>query len=72
MRRRVSGRFGASSGWIVKWASITDRFYRLSRSTDLLAGFSGIASNLPATPPENTYTDAVSTNVLRAYRVEVQ
>ena len=70
--RAVAVSNSAASGWVVKWSSVTDRLYRLSRSTDLRAEFSGIASNLPGTPPLNTYTDVLSTNVLRAYRIEVQ
>ena len=70
--RATSVSNAAGIGWVVWWSSASDRVYRLSRSTDLLAGFSGIASNLPATPPLNTYTDAPGTNVMRVYRVELQ
>jgi len=59
--------------YIVKWSSVTSRFYIVSRATNLVEGFTGIASNLAATPPENTYTDAVATSaVIRTYRIQLQ
>ncbi|MFH0907425.1 MAG: S8 family serine peptidase [bacterium] len=62
-----------SGNFIVKWSSVANRFYILNRSTNLVEGFSGIASNLAATAPENTYTDAIATSaVFRTYRIQLQ
>ena len=59
-------------GNVVTWQSESNRSYLLSRSSDLLGSFIGFASNIAATHPLNTYTDAVSTNVLNFYRVELE
>ncbi len=53
-----------SQGMIVRWMSISNRFYNVRRATNLFAGTNAFiilpgASNLPATPTENCYTDAV-------------
>lgn len=62
-----------SGNVIVKWSSAASRIYILKRSTNLMDGFTGIASNLAATPPENTYTDALATSaVFRSYRIQLQ
>ena len=50
-----------AAGLIVDWSSSTNRSYRLERSTDLLSGFSAIQTNLPASPPRNTYEDSTAT-----------
>ena len=59
-------------GNVITWQSEANKNYLLSRSADLISGFIGIASNIAATEPLNTYTDAVSTNVLNFYRVELE
>jgi subtilisin-like proprotein convertase family protein len=59
-------------GNVITWQSEANKNYLLSRSSDLSGGFIGIASNIAATQPLNTYTDAVSTNVLNFYRVELE
>lgn len=56
---------------VVRWSSEPARTYTLSRSTNLLAGFSILAADIPATPPENAYTDTVFGLEFRAYRVRV-
>jgi hypothetical protein len=61
-----------ATGNVIIWQSESNRSYILSRSTDLLGGFLGFASNIAATHPLNTYTDAASTNVLNFYRVELE
>ena len=66
----VSG--GAIAGTLVQWQSHSNKSYVISRSENLPTGFTGIGSNIAATPPLNVYTDSVSTNALRAYRIEVQ
>jgi len=47
---------------ILSWPSITNRYYDILWTTNLMAGtngFSVIASNLPGTPAVNVYTDTV-------------
>jgi len=49
---------GNAVGAVVHWSSEADKFYRLCRATNLLSGFDRIVeSNIPAVPPENTWTD---------------
>lgn len=58
---------------VVKWPSADGRFYSLERTTNLLEIFSAIASNLPATPPENSYTDTpVNITSPHFYRIETE
>ena len=61
-----------ATGNIITWQSESNRSYLLSRSTDLVGGFLGFASNIAATHPLNTYTDAASTNAFNFYRVELE
>ncbi|HBA85128.1 MAG TPA: hypothetical protein DCZ95_13645 [Verrucomicrobia bacterium] len=56
---------------IIRWPSAPGRTYTLSRTTNLLNGFSVLAVDLPATPPENCYTDAVMQSGFQAYQVKV-
>ena len=59
--------------WVIGWASVSNRFYRLNRATNLVAGFSTTASNIWATSPMNVYTDTPPTSaVFNAYRVQLQ
>ncbi len=51
-------RNGAGTGFVLRWHSISNRVYRVDRSTDLGGGFSTLTpAGLPATPPVNVYTD---------------
>lgn len=62
-----------SGGFVVQWTAESNRFYSIESTTNLMGVFSGIASNLPATPPTNQYTDNTSTTgVIRLYRVRVE
>ncbi|HMP76945.1 MAG TPA: M12 family metallo-peptidase [Kiritimatiellia bacterium] len=58
-------------GFVVRWASVSSRVYGVSRSTNLLAGFIPLATNLPATPPENVFTDSVPPSAQGLYRIDV-
>jgi len=64
-------------GVVVRWPSISNRFYNLNRATNLIAGTNTFtilpgASNMPATPTENTYTDAVQGVGPYFYRIDVR
>ncbi len=58
---------------VIRWASESNRFYNLSRTTNLLQSFSAVAgaTNLPATPPENVYTSSVPTAGSTFYKISV-
>lgn len=57
-------------GYIISWPSVEERFYNLQRGTNLVNGLETITlGGIPATPPENTYTDTTQ-NVEAFYRVE--
>ncbi len=60
-----------TNGLLVQWQSESNKEYILQRSHDLLAGFVGIASNIPASYPLNTWTDAAPTNAA-SYRIQLQ
>ena len=43
---------------MIRWQSAADRFYSISRASNLVAGFTdALAAGIAATPPSNTYTD---------------
>lgn len=42
---------------IIQWSSAPFKTYSISRATNLLDPFSVIDTNIPATPPDNTYND---------------
>ncbi|MFO7935988.1 MAG: S8 family serine peptidase [Kiritimatiellia bacterium] len=45
---------------ILEWTSFANRTYKIYWTSNLLEEFTLIQSNIPATPPMNTYTDDVS------------
>ncbi|NCC53000.1 MAG: hypothetical protein EOM20_17555, partial [Spartobacteria bacterium] len=60
---------------IISWPSVTGRLYTLEYTTDASAPYStlGAASNIPATPAWNTYTNTGVTNAANLfYRVKVK
>lgn len=60
---------------VVRWLSVSDRSYNLYWSTNLLESFTLLAgaSNLPATPPENVFTNSPPQNSTPSfYRLGVQ
>ncbi|MCS6772291.1 MAG: S8 family serine peptidase, partial [Kiritimatiellae bacterium] len=65
---------GALSGdaIVVRWQSASNKIYRISRSTNLLGGFTVLATNLAATPPENVYTDAAAPAAQAIYRIDTR
>ena len=58
----------------LRWPSAAGRFYRLLRATNFLSGFSTILqTNLSATPPFNTATDAPPAGVTGTfYRLQLE
>ena len=51
--------YSAGQGFVVQWPSVSNRLYTVAQSSNIVAGFSDMAVRLPATPPENAYTDTV-------------
>ena len=47
----------AQQGFLVTWSSVTNRSYSVLRSPSVLGTYTIIRSNLPATPPQNNFTD---------------
>ena len=56
---RLTSSVATPQGTVIRWSSASNRFYSLSRTTNLLQSFSAVAgaTDLPATPPENVYTN---------------
>lgn len=53
----------STGGFRLTWGSVSNRFYRISRTTDLIdgQGFVPVAQHIQATPPVNTYLDTTAT-----------
>jgi hypothetical protein len=68
----VRGWSGAPAGaFVITWGSVSGKTYRIQRSGAFPPTWSPLQSMLPATPPLNTYTDAVPAAQGGFYRVEV-
>jgi hypothetical protein len=63
-----------TNGVVLEWPSVAGRYYRLLRATNLLNGFNSLVhTNLAATPPLNTVTDAAPASAApRFYRLELE
>ena len=60
----------AGSGFVVRWFSVSNKFYELHRSTNLASQlFEPVNLNLPATAPENIYTDTTVNAASAIYKV---
>ena len=71
MLRLEHGAAAPGGGLEMQWQSAPHRFYRIGRSIQGSA-FTTIESNVPSTPPFNTYTDPTATNTVPyIYRIEL-
>jgi hypothetical protein len=59
------------TGFEVKWSSVAGRVYHVYSGINLSDGFKLLQGNIPAHPPENTYTD-LSENAHGFYRVQAE
>jgi len=60
-------------GVILRWESASNRVYSIAEHTSLLSGpVSVLASNLPASPPQNTHTVRVDGASQRFYRISIE
>ena len=58
---------------VVEWSSVSNRTYSLLRSTNVLAGFAVLRTNLVATPPQNTFQDTTASGgATYFYRVKLE
>jgi len=64
---------GVPGEFLVRWQSVSNKFYTLQAATNLLTGFDSILeTGIPATPPENVHTDNVGTAGMRFYRIRLE
>lgn len=57
---------------LIRWQSVTNKRYTLQRSTNLMAGFSNLRTNISATPTLNIYTDSIGAVNSAVYRVRLE
>ena len=57
---------------VLQWSSLPNRFYTVLQSSNLSTGFSPLQTNLPATPPMNSYTDSVTGVAMKFWKVSAQ
>jgi hypothetical protein len=62
----------AAGKFVVRWQSVTGRTYTVMAATNLIVGFTNLATNIWGVAPENVYTDSVGNAVQRFYRVKVE
>ena len=72
--RLTALRAGGTNAVVLEWPGVEGRYYRLLRATNLLNGFDSLVqTNLAATPPLNTVTDAAPASAgPRFYRLELE
>lgn len=64
---------GTTGHVVLRWQSASNRTYAVWRSLDLAVGIpQALATNLPADPPVNSYTDAVESAETRFYWIEAE
>ncbi len=62
----------SAEGPTLTWPSISNRYYTVYRSTNLLAGPVILYNRMPPTPPLNTYTDRTFNAEIGFYWIEVE
>jgi hypothetical protein len=59
------------TGFTIRWSSVTNRFYAIEWTLDLMTNFTALVTDIPGTPPGNEYFH--ETQVSNAfYRVRLQ
>lgn len=68
---RITGAELGSGGTVIRWSSVSNRFYDISWSTNLQDVFTVLpgAIHLHATPPENAYTNPPDNRPTSFYRI---
>ena len=69
----ITGIASSVPGTVIRWASVANRFYGIDQSTNLLDVFTVLpgATNLPASPPVNAYTNPLPAGGAAFYRIRV-
>jgi uncharacterized repeat protein (TIGR02543 family) len=67
----TTNNIAADGKFVVRWQSVSNKFYAVQATTNLLTGFSSLTNGLPATPTVNVYTDTVNGAGQKFYRVGV-
>ena len=62
----------AAGQFVVCWQSVSGRTYAVMMATNLLVGFTNLATGVVATPPMNVHTDNTDSAAGRFYRVKVE
>jgi hypothetical protein len=68
----TTNNIAADGKFVVRWQSVSNKFYAVQATTNLLTGFSSLTNGLPATPTVNVYTDTVNGAGQKFYRVGVE
>lgn len=64
---------GGGGAPVIRWNSAEQRVYDIQWCTNLLSSYAAVATNVPATPPINSFTDAVfGVEASGYYRVRVR
>jgi hypothetical protein len=63
----------ATSGtFVLSWQSVSNKMYTVMAATNLLTGFTDLATNIQATPTVNLHTDSVGSAETKFYRVKLE
>ena len=69
---RLTGIRRVGDATVIEWLSEAGRIYAVDVAADIMVGFAPVVTNLPATPPQNSYTDTVERAEGVSYRVRGQ
>ena len=64
---KLTGISREGANWRIYWSSVSNRAYTLQRAVNL-SGFTAIETNLPATPPTNSWLDTNTGSSMWFYR----
>jgi hypothetical protein len=63
----------ATSGtFVLSWQSVLNKMYKVMAATNLMTGFTDLATNIHATPAVNVHTDSVENAGQRFYRIKLE
>jgi hypothetical protein len=57
---------------VLRWSSVTNHFYTIHVSTNLMEGFSVLRSNISAMPLINVYTDSVQGVPVKFWKITTE
>jgi hypothetical protein len=61
-----------AGAFVLRWSSVTNHLYTVLVSTNLADGFRVAASNLPATPDQNSFTNALDGTPAKFWQITTQ